>query len=161
MSQLKEKFQATEELCSNEQSAAMASSTEATLQELKQWNDAYFDKHGFIFIIFATGKKAEEVLRALKQRHPNTASQELKYAAIEQMKITELRLAKLFPNLFPQDQGESSGEERKPGWVERTVKIAAHVTGESPCRSPSPCSRPGRDADPNARPSCQNKMTMK
>ena len=139
----------------------MVSSTEATLQELKQWNDAYFDKHGFIFIIFATGKKAEEVLRALKQRHPNTASQELKNAAIEQMKITELRLAKLFPNLFPQDQGESSGEERKPGWVERTVKIAAHVTGESPCRSPSPCSRPGRDADPNARPSCQNKMTMK
>ena len=68
VSQLKEKFGATEDLCSNEQSAAMESSTENTLAELKEWNDKYYDKHGFIFIIFATGKKASEVLAALKKR---------------------------------------------------------------------------------------------
>ncbi|QDZ25621.1 hydroxyisourate hydrolase [Chloropicon primus] len=122
VSQLKEKFQATEELCSNEQSAAMASSTSTTLEELKEWNDRYFDKHGFIFIIFATGKKADEVLHALKERYGNSASHELQNAAIEQMKITELRLSKLFPSFFPEEQ-----KQEEQGGANLRSPVTSHV----------------------------------
>ena len=77
----------------------MGSSTTATLEELKEWNDRYFDKNGFIFIIFATGKTADQVLKVLKERYENSSAQEVVNAAIEQMKITELRLGKLLPTL--------------------------------------------------------------
>ena len=122
VSQLKKKFQATEDLCSNEQSATMGSSTTATLEELKEWNDRYFDKNGFIFIIFATGKTADQVLKVLKERYENSSAQEVVNAAIEQMKITELRLGKLLPTL-----SDNTAEKR-------TEKILAHVSGN--LRSP-------------------------
>ena len=58
VSELAKKFASTADLCSNEQSAAMesAAGNKEVLAELKEWNDKYFDKNGFIFIIFATGK---------------------------------------------------------------------------------------------------------
>lgn len=41
-------------------------------QQLAALNKAYKEKHGFIFIVCASGKSAVEMLAAIKQRLPNT-----------------------------------------------------------------------------------------
>ena len=58
-------------------------------------NRVYEDRFGFIFIICATGKSADEMLRALNERLANDPETELLIAAEEQEKITQLRLKKL------------------------------------------------------------------
>ena len=52
------------------------------------------NKHGFIFIICATGLSADTMLEALQKRLPNDTVSELENAAAEQIKITLLRLTK-------------------------------------------------------------------
>ena len=64
------------------------------LAKLKRLNDAYFKKFGFIFICFATGKSAEQMLALLETRLERTVSAEVETAAAEQSKITRLRLEK-------------------------------------------------------------------
>jgi OHCU decarboxylase len=66
-----------------------------TLAALADANRAYEEKHGFVFLIFATGKSAEEILEAAKKRVQNTREAELKTAANELASITVLRLRKL------------------------------------------------------------------
>ncbi|KAL3688599.1 hypothetical protein R1sor_014908 [Riccia sorocarpa] len=78
-----------------EQSAALTTANEQVLQELVEWNKRYEEKFGHIFLICATGKSSPEILVALKKRYTNRAIDELRIAAEEQHKITELRLAKL------------------------------------------------------------------
>jgi 2-oxo-4-hydroxy-4-carboxy-5-ureidoimidazoline decarboxylase len=90
---LREKFKSTKTMASNEQSGAQLASEE-TLQQLHKLNHAYLNKHGFIFIIFATGKSAEEMLAALKSRIDNDTETEIENAAAEQIKITLLRINK-------------------------------------------------------------------
>lgn len=72
--------------------------SETTLQELHQLNIDYEARFGFIFIVCATGKSAEEMLALLKARSNNERAIELKNGAIEQGKITQLRLKALFKN---------------------------------------------------------------
>jgi OHCU decarboxylase len=60
-------------------------------------NQEYASKFGFIFIVCATGKTAEEMLRNLRSRLSNPPAQELRLAAEEQNKITLLRLKRLLP----------------------------------------------------------------
>lgn len=79
---------------SQEQSGAR-DATEGTLDELERLNRAYEQKFGHVFLIFATGRSAEEMLAALRTRLLNNADAELKNAAGEQAKITRLRLEKL------------------------------------------------------------------
>lgn len=79
-----------------EQSAALNTATDSTLQELVEWNQKYKEKFGFIFLICASGRSTPEILDALKKRFGNRPIVELEIAAGEQQKITELRLAKLF-----------------------------------------------------------------
>lgn len=69
-----------------------ANNTLATLAEL---NRKYEDKFGYIFIVCATGKSPEEMLANLRGRLANDPDEELRIAAAEQAKITELRLKKL------------------------------------------------------------------
>jgi 2-oxo-4-hydroxy-4-carboxy-5-ureidoimidazoline decarboxylase len=92
---LQEKFSATKEWASGEQQSVSAA-TDQVLIELKELNEAYENKFGYIFIICATGKSAEEMLSALKQRILNDGEDELKIAAEEQRKIMHLRINKLF-----------------------------------------------------------------
>ena len=92
---LKEKFANTANWAAGEQSG-VNNANEDVLQELAKGNDAYQDKFGFIFIICATGRSAEEMLGDLKERINNSKDQEIKIAAAEQLKITKLRLEKLF-----------------------------------------------------------------
>jgi OHCU decarboxylase len=66
--------------------------TKAKLAEL---NGLYEQKFGFIFIVCATGKTAEEMLAICKARLGNSVETELRLAAVEQQKITEIRLTKL------------------------------------------------------------------
>lgn len=93
VSTLKAKFANTAGAAGHEQSGA-ASADESTLQMLLQKNQEYLRKHGFIFIVFATGKSANEMLSALLSRIDNTTDTEIINAAAEQNKITQLRLAK-------------------------------------------------------------------
>jgi len=68
---------------------------EDSLNELTELNRQYEERFGYIFIVCATGKTAEEILRLLKTRLLNDPETELKVAAEEQRKIMELRLRKL------------------------------------------------------------------
>ncbi len=91
---LREKYANTKALASGEQNAVNHAS-EATLNALAQGNEAYEKKFGFIFIVCATGKSADEMLELLQSRLPNDRDTELANAAEEQRKIFHLRIAKM------------------------------------------------------------------
>ncbi len=94
VSTLREKYRNTAKLAGHEQSG-VNTATENTLQYLSQGNKDYKEKFGFIFIVCASGKSADEMLELLLERLPNSRKQELVNAAEEQRKITHLRLDKL------------------------------------------------------------------
>lgn len=75
------------------------SAAAGTLVELAEYNQRYFDKHGFIFIVCASGRSADAMLEDLKLRYPSSTADELRTAAEEQIKITRLRLGKLVTEL--------------------------------------------------------------
>jgi allantoicase len=91
---LKKKFASTAVWASGEQGKVAAASMDV-LEELKRYNDLYFNKFGFIFIVFATGKTADEMLAILKDRYKNDTVEEIVKAMMEQNKITKIRLEKL------------------------------------------------------------------
>jgi OHCU decarboxylase len=65
------------------------------IDKLARLNREYDEKFGFIFIVCATGKSSDEILALLEERLQNDPVAELRIAAAEQAKITELRLRKL------------------------------------------------------------------
>jgi 2-oxo-4-hydroxy-4-carboxy-5-ureidoimidazoline decarboxylase len=69
--------------------------SEDVLQELHALNVEYEQRYGFIFIVCATGKSAEEMLLLLKARINNGRAIELINGAREQGAITRLRLQQL------------------------------------------------------------------
>lgn len=77
----------------NQEQGQVLDAQEQVLQALAAGNAAYHARHGFIFIVFASGKSAAEMLDLLQQRLPNSTAAEMQTAAAEQMKITELRIA--------------------------------------------------------------------
>ena len=91
---LKKKFAETKRWANNEQ-AGMKSASDDIIKELAHYNDIYEKKFGFIFIVCATGKSAEEMLELIKRRYQNNPEEEIKIAVMEQNKITKLRLEKL------------------------------------------------------------------
>jgi len=95
---LRAKYATTKALAAGEQ-AGVAGAHNATLQELAELNREYLKRFGFIFIVFATGKSAQQMLAILRTRLGNCRDEEMQTAAEEQMKITQLRLQKLGDNL--------------------------------------------------------------
>ena len=91
---LQDKYSNTKSWATGEQSG-VASANNETLQELAQLNQQYVDDYGFIFIVCATGKSADEMLEILKSRLENNKEEELLIAGKEQLKITTIRLEKL------------------------------------------------------------------
>lgn len=91
---LEKKFSSTKEWAGNEQSG-VNSARQEILQALADGNEAYEKKFGFIFIVCATGKSAEEMLELLNSRIDNDAETEFSIAMVEQNKITKIRLEKL------------------------------------------------------------------
>jgi allantoicase len=77
-----------------EQSGTEAAPSD-TMRALADINREYEKRFGHIFIVFATGKTADEMLAIARQRMQNPPEQELRIAAGEQLKITKLRLMKL------------------------------------------------------------------
>lgn len=90
---LRKKYANTKALASNEQSG-VKEATEEVLNKLSKANRAYLERHGFIFIICATGLSADQMLLALESRIHNSTEQEIANAAKEQIKITLLRFDK-------------------------------------------------------------------
>ncbi len=91
---LRKKFHNTKSISTNEQSG-VNDAVESTLEDLAESNQLYQDKFGFIFIVCATGKSADEMLALIKIRLNNNVNAEMLNAAKEQNKITQLRLEKL------------------------------------------------------------------
>ncbi|MHC4829901.1 MAG: 2-oxo-4-hydroxy-4-carboxy-5-ureidoimidazoline decarboxylase [Planctomycetota bacterium] len=109
---LREKFAATRTWSKGEQQGAIGADPEI-LQRLADRNHEYHEKFGFIFIVCATGKSAEEMLALLEARLPNDNPTELANAAAEQRKITRLRMEKLM--------SESKSE------AQETCTLSTHV----------------------------------
>jgi OHCU decarboxylase len=80
---------------SSQEQSGIASAAASTLSELAQLNREYEEKFGYIFIVCATGKSSDEMLAILRSRIVNIPNDELRVAAAEQAKITEIRLRKL------------------------------------------------------------------
>ncbi|GLS25697.1 2-oxo-4-hydroxy-4-carboxy-5-ureidoimidazoline decarboxylase [Marinibactrum halimedae] len=87
MNALKQKYSAA-----SKEQGQVAEADDNVIQALFDENEAYFDKNGFIFIVCATGKSAEEMLVLLRQRLPNPRALEVANGAMEQAKITEIRI---------------------------------------------------------------------
>ena len=94
---LKEKFSGGKEnrLAKSEQGQGLSSS-EAVIEELARQNKAYYQRHGFIFIVYAKGKSADEMLQILNIRMNNTTADEFANAAAEHQRITQSRLQDIF-----------------------------------------------------------------
>jgi 5-hydroxyisourate hydrolase / 2-oxo-4-hydroxy-4-carboxy-5-ureidoimidazoline decarboxylase len=92
--ELRKKFQTTSGWSEKEQSG-MKSASDDTIIDLQKANQDYLEKFGYIFIVCATGKSADEMLALLRERLHNNRDDELKIAAQEQQKITAIRLEKL------------------------------------------------------------------
>ncbi len=90
---LQMKFGGNREWSAGEQQGASVAD-ERTLVALAEGNAAYELQNGFIFILCATGKSASEMLQILNSRLANSRDQEIENAAIEQQKITRLRIQK-------------------------------------------------------------------
>jgi allantoicase len=76
-----------------------ASTSDAIATALATANHDYEAKHGFIFIVCATGRTADAMLDDLRARLETSSADELRTAAEEQLKITRLRLHKLMGEL--------------------------------------------------------------
>lgn len=91
---LRRRYAASESLATGEQSGVAAANDEL-LARLADGNRRYLERFGFIFIVCATGKTAEEMCQLLESRLPHERDRELVIAAEEQRKILQLRLEKL------------------------------------------------------------------
>jgi OHCU decarboxylase len=80
---------------SREEQSGTRNAAEPTMAALAELNRVYEQRFGFIFIVCASGKTSDELLALLDQRLKNEPQQELRNAAAEQAKITQLRLRKL------------------------------------------------------------------
>ena len=94
LSELAKRFARTASMAAREQ-AKVARADRETLSALRDLNERYFERFGYIFIVCATGKSATDMLELLGARLQNDDASELTIAAEEQAKITELRLAQL------------------------------------------------------------------
>lgn len=88
---LRERFAPTRQLSQKEQ-AGVDGASDDTLNALAEANSEYENKFGYIFIVCASGKTAGEMLQMLRERLNNDPDAEIRIAAEEQAKITELRL---------------------------------------------------------------------
>ncbi len=91
---LRARFAATRHLAAAEQ-AGVDSASDAVLDALAAGNREYEAKFGFIFIVCATGRAADEMLTLLRDRLANEPGQEIRIAAEEQARITAIRLERL------------------------------------------------------------------
>jgi len=73
----------------------MAAADSSVRDRLAAKNREYEARFGYIFIVCATGKSADEMLELLERRLTHDPASEIHFAAEEQRQITRLRLHKL------------------------------------------------------------------
>jgi 2-oxo-4-hydroxy-4-carboxy-5-ureidoimidazoline decarboxylase len=86
----------TEESWSRAEQAGVADATQQTREDLVAGNIAYEERFGHVFLICATGRSAEEMLMALRERLGNDPGTEREVVRAELTKIVDLRLEKAF-----------------------------------------------------------------
>ena len=91
---LEARFAATRSWSASEQ-AAVDHAGPDVLDALAAANRAYESRFGYVFLICATGKTPDEMLASAETRLHHDPEEELRVAAAEQRRITELRLSKL------------------------------------------------------------------
>jgi len=72
--------------------AGAVSAPATILDELARLNREYEAKFGYIYIVCASGKSAEQILGRLRSRLSNDPTKEIGVAAEEQLAIAQLRL---------------------------------------------------------------------
>jgi 2-oxo-4-hydroxy-4-carboxy-5-ureidoimidazoline decarboxylase len=91
---LRERYGARLDRSATEQ-AQVVGAPEPILLSLRDENRAYLERHGFVFLVCASGKSALEMLALLRARLPRSRADEIRTAAAEHEKITALRLPAL------------------------------------------------------------------
>ena len=91
VTKLRERFPSTHQLSSREQ-AGVHTAPDEVLKRLAESNRRYRHRFGYTFIVCASGKSAEEMLRLLEARLDHDQATEIRVAAEEQARITALRL---------------------------------------------------------------------
>ena len=79
---------------SESEQAAAQQTLDEVAEALLAGNRAYEAKFGFLYIVFASGRSAPELLAVLQSRLANSREDELHEAARQQLRITNLRLRK-------------------------------------------------------------------
>lgn len=79
----------------NREQSGTASASREIIARLAAVNEEYESKFGFTYIVYATGKTAEEMLQMAESRLSNSRRQEIANAAIEQRSITTTRLRRM------------------------------------------------------------------
>ena len=69
--------------------------SDAIRRRMDRGNVEYEARFGFIYLVCATGRGAEDLLAILEERLTHSLDKELRIAAEEQRTITQLRLEKL------------------------------------------------------------------
>ena len=80
---------------SRREQAGAQGTDDATARALVEANEAYEERFGHVFLIFATGKSAGEMLAAARERLHNDEATEHAVVRDELRKITRLRLERL------------------------------------------------------------------
>jgi OHCU decarboxylase len=78
-----------------EQSSAQAT-LEAVARALAEANKLYEERFGFLYIVFASGRTAPQLLSLLEERLAHDRATELNEAARQQWEITRLRMTRYF-----------------------------------------------------------------
>jgi 2-oxo-4-hydroxy-4-carboxy-5-ureidoimidazoline decarboxylase len=89
---LRDKFGAAPDDSAQEQ-AGVAGATDDVLNAFVAGNRDYEARFGYIFIVCATGKSAQQMLDSVRARLSNPPEVEIGIASEEHAKITDLRLA--------------------------------------------------------------------
>lgn len=79
---------------STEEQSKARTTVQSVLDSIARKNREYEARHGFIYIVCASGRSAEELLTILDRRLTNTTEAEIREAAEQQRQITHLRIRK-------------------------------------------------------------------
>ena len=85
----------TESRWAQEEQYAARHASHDTAAELREANSEYEERFGFLFVVCATGKSGDQILRLLRERMNNEPEAELRIAAEQQRQITHLRLKRV------------------------------------------------------------------
>ena len=73
----------------------MAGADPAVLARLRELNEAYDEKFGHVYLVFANGRPADELLAILEQRLRNDPATERRVLRMELAKINRSRLQRM------------------------------------------------------------------